>query len=67
MVWLYLALKQVICVAHSTAAMDGQQESQGPSYWVAIVKDLEQKGYYIRIVDKKVAASRSFVLGEKLM
>lgn len=45
---------QVICVAHSSASIDGQQDTEEKSYWVAIVKDLEQKGYFIRVVDKTV-------------
>lgn len=41
-------------MAHSSASIDGQQATEEKSYWVVIVKDLEQKGYFIRVVDKKV-------------
>jgi hypothetical protein len=45
---------QVLCVAHSTASIDGQQGGEEREYWAAVVKDLNMKGFYIRIVDKEV-------------
>ena len=47
---------QVVCVAHSSASIDGRPDGPNRSYWVALVKDVEQKGYFIRIVDKEVRA-----------
>lgn len=48
---------QVICVAHSSVSLDGkvQHSDQAKTYWVALVKDLDQKGYFIRTVDKEVS------------
>lgn len=45
---------QVICVAHSTMSLDGRQSDQAKTYWVALVKDLDEKGYFIRTVEKEV-------------
>lgn len=45
---------QVVCVAHSSTSIDGRSEGPSRAYWVALVKDVEQKGYFIRIVDKEV-------------
>lgn len=50
---------QVICVAHSSVSIDGQPSDDSKTYWVALVKDLDQKGYFIRTVDKEVSCSWS--------
>ena len=42
-------------MAHSSVRLDGQQGEEAKSYWVALVKDLEQKGYFIRTVDREVS------------
>ncbi len=52
-----MATLQVISVAHSSLSIDGRSGGGGEgknSYWVALVKDLELKGYFIRVVDKEV-------------
>ena len=34
--------------------LGGELTQEDKSYWIVIVKDLEQKGYFIKIVDKEV-------------
>ena len=45
----------VICVAHSALQLDGQPLAGDNIYWAVLVKDLDQKGYFIKIVDKEVS------------
>ncbi len=45
----------VICVAHSSLQLDGQPQDTENIYWAVLLKDLDQKGYYIKIVDKAVS------------
>ena len=50
-------------MAHSGVSLDGQQHSVDTQmYWVALVKDLDQKGYYIRTVDTEVYTWLLFLL-----
>ena len=46
---------KVVCVAHSCASIEGRPGPSDKSYWVALVKDVEQKGYFIKIVDREVS------------
>ena len=43
----------VICVAHSSLQLDGQPQQGEQTYWAVLVKDLDLKGYYIKLVDKE--------------
>jgi len=45
----------VICVAHSSLQLEGLPLVGDNIYWAVLVKDLDQKGYFIKIVDKKVS------------
>ena len=45
---------QVICVANSSLHLDGRLGEAGSMYWAVVVKDLNQRGYYIRMVEKEV-------------
>lgn len=58
---------QVLCVAHSSVSVDGRQGQGGEdkSYWVVLVKDLEQKGYFLRIVDKEVGMRSRCIIKQR--
>ena len=44
----------MISLAHSHLHFNGQTLPEGVEYLSALMKDSQQKGYYIRLVDTKV-------------
>lgn len=48
----------MVCVAHSNMSFDGQPLEEGKELLALVVKDSQQKGFFIRVVDPEVRGTR---------
>lgn len=44
-------------MAHSSLNFDGQPLEEGREFLVVVAKDIQQKGFFLRIVDPEVGLS----------